>query len=382
MSARRVVSMILPAVSGSSRNLVRGIVDYAAEQGDWHLVLHLWGKVSQQNLASVFQGDGLLFEEVLSSSEMELPAVLPIPAVGMQNDSLVSSAPVVANDHAALGHMAGEYLVEKGLTHLGYVSYMQGNRTEAGFRDAAAQRGIPVESYYLHGDQPELDAAARMRLMEWFQSLPAPTGVLFREDFLAYKVMDWLPREWIPERLGVMGIGNDPLICEITHPTLTSVDRDALAIGRRAAELLHRMMDGEAVKKKVHRLPPGHVVERQSTGLEYTPDPLITRAIQIMKTRMEHPPGVEELCRELHSSRRTLERRCKQAMGRTVWQQQRHLQISKAKDLLLYSEKTLAYISDVCGFRSPQQFSKGFREAVGDTPRGYRRKGASPKIVS
>jgi LacI family transcriptional regulator len=371
MKTKRVVTILLPAVSGTSRDLVRGIADYASEMGDWHLVLHLWGSVGREDFESIQRGDGVLCETPVPTSVIRAPR-WDIPMVGMQDPALLDQGPVVCNDNRVLGRMAGEYLVEKGLTHLAYVSYRDGNVTEEGFRQSAEAAGLPIHVYYLHGEQPELDEGARRRLLDWFEALPAPTGVLFREDYLAYKLMDWLPAEWMPERLALLGIGNDPLVCELARPTLSSVDREARAIGRRAAELLQRMMDGETVPRELHLMPPGHVVERQTTGLDFTPDPLVTRAVRLMEETLEDSMSALEVCRRVGASRRTLERRFSEALGRTIWQQQRHLQIRRARDLLRHGDKPLGYISDVCGFSNPQQFSKAFRQAVGVTPREYR----------
>jgi LacI family transcriptional regulator len=329
--------------------------------------------VSETDYQALLKGDGVLFEDVLSNSERVSPRGLPIPAVGMQNIHLLDRAPVVCSDNLAVGRMAAQYLSNKGLTRLAYVSYNEGNFTEAGFREAAEAQNSPVQSYYLGNEKPELDSIARRRLLDWFEALPPTTGVLFRDDYLAYKVMDWLPPEWIPERLGLLGIGNDPLVCEITRPTLSSIEREGQAIGRKAAELLHRMMEGETVERRLHLMPPGHVVERQTTGLDFTADPLVTRALRLMVSRLEDPQTLPELCRSVGASRRTLERRFSDVLGMTVWEQHRHLQIRRAKDLLRNSDKPLNLVSDRCGFTNPQQFSKVFHKAVGVTPRDYRR---------
>lgn len=371
MKTKRVVTVLVPAVSGASRDLVRGIADFAAERGDWHLVLHLWGAVRRRDFLAIQQGDGVLCELPVASSEIRRPT-WEIPMVGMQDVRLLEQGPVVGTDNAALGGLAADYLIEKGLTHLAYVSYRDGGETERGFRAAAENAGIQMFSFYLGADKPELDPAARQRFLSWIETLPPPAGVLFREDYLAYQLMDWLPKEWVPEHLALLGIGNDPLVCEIARPTLSSVEREARAIGRKAAELLECRMEGEEVERKLYLLPPGPVVERQTTGVEYTPDPLVTRAVRWMEERLEGPGTVDELCRAVGASRRTLERRFTRALGRTVWQHRRHLQIRRAKELLRHSEKPAGWISDACGFGNPQQFSKAFREEVGTTPRAYR----------
>lgn len=363
--------MLLPAVSGLSRDLVRGIAEYAEAQGDWHLVLELYGMVRPDSFQAIQQGDGVLTESLLPLSNPVSPQ-WKIPVVGMQDLRLLKHGPVVSTDNPATGRMAGEYFLEKGMTHLAYVSYAEGNQTEQGLRATAAASEVSCQSYYLGGEKPELDARARKRLMNWFEALPVPTGVLFRDDQLARKFMDFLPAAWLPERMGLLGIGNDPLICGLARPGLSSIERDGRTIGRKAAELLHRMMDGEALPSSPHLIPPSHVVERDSTGIEYTPDPLVTRAVRRMEEHLQNPESIEALARALGASRRTLERRFERALGRSVWRERRHLQIRCARHFLRNTDKSLAWISDHCGFSSPPQFSRVFHEEVGVTPRKYR----------
>lgn len=371
MKPRRVVTVLLPAVSGLSRDLVRGIAEYAEAQGDWHLVLELYGMVRPDSFQAIQQGDGVLTESLLPLSNPVSPQ-WKIPVVGLQDLQLLRHGPVVSTDNPATGRMAGEYFLEKGMTHLAYVSYAEGNQTEQGLRATAAASEVSCQSYYLGGEKPELDVRARKRLMNWFEALPVPTGVLFRDDQLARKFMDFLPAAWLPERMGLLGIGNDPLICGLARPGLSSIERDGRTIGRKAAELLHRIMDGEDLPASPHLIPPSHVVERDSTGIEYTPDPLVTRAVRRMEEHLQNPESIEALARALGSSRRTLERRFERALGRSVWRERRHLQIRRARHFLRNTDKSLAWISDHCGFSSPPQFSRVFHEEVGVTPRKYR----------
>ena len=372
MKAKRVVTVLLPAVSGLSRNLVRGIADYAEQQGDWHLVLELYGMVQDENFRAIQKGDGILTESILPTSPLPSPR-WKIPLVGMQNQRLLKHGPVVSSDNVAMGRMAGEYFVEKGMTHLAYVSYAEGNQSEQGLRQVAAEKNLELKSYYLGNEKPHLDPTARRRLWQWFENLPAPTGILFRDDQLAHKLMNLLPREWVPERLALLGIGDDPLVCDLCRPRLSSMARDGRSIGRKAAELLHRLMDGEDLPFTTHLMPPGQIVERASTGIDYTPDPLVTKAVRWINDHLAEATTVEEICRAVRTPRRSLERRFTETLGRTVWQERRHRQIRKAKELLRHTDKPLGWISDACGFGSPQQFSRTFTQEVGTNPRRYRR---------
>jgi LacI family transcriptional regulator len=368
---KRIVTVLLSAVASSIRDTVRGIADQGKAH-DWHLSLHLWGQVSEAQIRWIRQGDGVIFEGPQQSSPAKVPQ-WKVPAVTVQTPHLAERYPLVSTDYCEVGCRAARYLIQKGLTHLAYLSYADNDPAEAGFRDVAEAAGKPVSIYYLGADQPEFDARARRNLVRWFSRLPPPVGLLMRDDFLAQKVIDWIPPEWCPERLAVMGIGNDSIICELTNPTLSSVDRNAREVGHTAADLLHRMMAGESIEPQAVLLNPGQVIERQSTGLRYTPDPLVTRAVRILEENLADSPGTDALCDRLKVSRSTLENRFKTALGHSVFKQRRHIQIEHVKKLLATTREPMSTIAEQCGFANQQRLTEAFRSGTGTTPIAYRR---------
>ncbi len=377
MEKRKVVTVMVPAVASSMRDLVRGIADYAAEAGDWHLVLHLWGHVNAASAEWINRGDGIVFESPLSTSVVRSPE-WRIPAVAVQVPALGARHPLVTTDYRAVGRMAADYFLEKGLPHLAYLGYRNDEESEAGFRERAREAGVPVETYGLGGEQPELDERARKNVLAWLHSLAPPVGILLREDFVAQKIIDWIPRDWLPERIALLGTGNDSIICEITRPTLSSVDRGARRVGWQAAAWLDRIMKGEKMPPQILRLPPSHIAERQSTGLRYTPDILVTRAVRMIEKNLSNPLTTDALCARLGLSRRTLERRFHAALGCSVLKHRWHLQLEKARRLLATTSEPMSHIAEQCGYGNQQRFAESFRRAVGVAPSRYRRESKHP----
>ena len=372
-SRKKVVTILLPAVASSMRDIVRGIAEEAAATGQWHLVLHLWGQVGEADVRWINQGDGLIFEEPLETSPVTSPK-WTVPAVAVQMPHLAEHYPMVTTDYIQVGYRAASYFLKKGLTHLAYLSYEEGDSAEAGFLEVANEAGQTISTHYLGPDQPELDDRARRDLVHWLAELPPPVGLFTRDDFLAQKVMDWIPPEWMPERLALLGVGNDSIICELTRPTLSSVERNAREIGRAAARLLQRIMEGESMPPQAFLLEPGQVIERQSTGLRYTADPLITKAVRLIEETLADAPPANELCTRLKVSRSTLEKRFMATLGQTIWQQRRHLQLEHAKYLLATTSDSMSSIAEQCGFANQQRLTEAFRRNTGITPSRYRAK--------
>jgi DNA-binding LacI/PurR family transcriptional regulator len=132
---KKIVTVLLPAVASSMRDLVRGVADHA-QAHNWHLVLHLWGHVSEREVNWINEGDGVIFETPRTSSSIRSPE-WSVPAVAVQIPHLAELYPLVSTDYREVGRRAARYLLNKGLKHLAYLSYEEGDSAEAGFLEMA-----------------------------------------------------------------------------------------------------------------------------------------------------------------------------------------------------------------------------------------------------
>ena len=86
----------------------------------------------------------------------------------------------------------------------------------------------------------------------------------------------------VPEEMAILGVGNDPVICETLRPTLSSIDLDARRIGYEAARLLDRKMAGEQANESI-LIPPSHIAVRQSTDLMVIDDADVVQAMRFIR---------------------------------------------------------------------------------------------------
>ena len=182
----------------------------------------------------------------------------------------------------------------------------------------------------------------------------------------------------VPEELAVLGVQNDELVCEAVRPGLSSVALPLVEVGYRASELLDRLMRGEAAPVEPIRLPPIEVIERGSTRMAAVSDPTVARALALIQREATEGLTVEGLCDalELTMSRRTLERRFHEELGRSPHEQIRRTQIQRARELLGSSDLPLIEIAARCGFSSQPFFSNTFLKYAGERPGAYRRRRA------
>src|SRR6185312_340234 len=103
-------------------------------------------------------------------------------------------------------------------------------------------------------------------------------GVFACNDSRGQHVLDACQRVKlnVPEEVAVIGVDDDPLLCELCDPPLSSVVPNPERIGYEAAELLDRLMDGKADVGSLpdeRRIPPLGVVARLSTDVLMIDDP-------------------------------------------------------------------------------------------------------------
>jgi LacI family transcriptional regulator len=247
-----------------------------------------------------------------------------------------------------------------------------------GFRDAVRRRGFPCTKLLVSEDVPRASAwqALHRSLDTWASSWIPPLGILCSTDVLARYLSDLCLRRGkrIPEDAAVVGSGNTALLCDHLEPGLTSVDFGYERVGRRAAELLEQLIEGRRRPARPILVPPSGIQARRSTDAFSIEEPTVAAAMRLIWERSDRPLKVRSLLKEIPASRRTLERRFRDALGRTIRQEIERSRIERAKSLLVETRKPLKVIASASGFTDPQQFSRVFRKSEGRTPHEYRRR--------
>jgi LacI family transcriptional regulator len=81
-------------------------------------------------------------------------------------------------------------------------------------------------------------------LVRWLKHLRPPVGLLAVQDYRARAVIEECDRLGlrIPHDVAVIGMENDPTLCEFCRPTLSSVSRNAWQMGMESAAMLDRLL--------------------------------------------------------------------------------------------------------------------------------------------
>jgi len=98
---------------------------------------------------------------------------------------------------------------------------------------------------------------------------------------------------------------------------------------------------------------------------------LFTLIIDIMKRNLYGKLTVGDICAELHYGKTSLSATFKSVCGSSLMEYYTLLKIAEAKRLLREKNHSIAEISELLQFDSPQYFSKRFKSVTGMTPSAY-----------
>jgi LacI family transcriptional regulator len=176
--------------------------------------------------------------------------------------------------------------------------------------------------------------------------------------------------------VGVIGVDNDELFRELSHPQLTSVEQDAKRIGYEAIALLDRMMTGELPTHRHFIVAPIGVRVRRSTDVLASDDRLVAKTLTVIKSDASDGISVRDIVNSLAISRSSLEAHFKAATGCTIHATIRKVQLEQARNLIFNTTFAIKEIAAETGFKSVQHMTTLFRKAFGQTPARYRKGGA------
>jgi AraC family transcriptional regulator, glycine betaine-responsive activator len=98
----------------------------------------------------------------------------------------------------------------------------------------------------------------------------------------------------------------------------------------------------------------------------------LTRALELMWLNVEEPLCIDELAVRTGISRRQLERRFIRFTGASPTRYYLELRLTRARQLVLQSNRSLTEVAIATGFKSYPHFHRRFRECFGAAPMDYR----------
>jgi LacI family transcriptional regulator len=367
------VLVVLDCSSAWSRGTLRGFLRIADEQG-W-LVHHYDSAADLEQLAAEFPPRAVVLGPPYSGPWPE--RLRDCVSVSINTDAYGEGVASVCLDEARTGELALSHLMGRGFRNVTtFRSGAWGERRERWFREAAARAGASLEPPWWSEER------ARLRLEEqpaaivgWLSSLKRPCGVFALCDAMA-RLLARFARDAnlrIPEDLAIVGVDNDVFQCEVQAPGLSSVAVPWHRFGECAASLVQLGLLGTLSAGRRILVPPVEVITRRSSDAFAVEDPMLMDALTWIGAHSAERLSVSVVSSAVGVKRRTLERRFRSKLGRTVMEEVRRRRVDVARRLLATTGLPLPEIAKQSGFKTATLLSVAFHTEIGLTPGAYRR---------
>lgn len=366
-----LIHLHLPMNWAYSRRLARGVRLGCLDHPDLQLVWTGDTLAELERAVGRERPDGIIAMARDEALETAI-AGWGIKAINVSGRRTRHALPRVQPDHQAIGAMAAEHLHQRGFTHCLFVTDPQ----EA--FAVSRQRGFHERLMALGG---ETTVATRREAEDpvFLRGLPRPVGIALHLDDLATGILAACQEAGlaVPGDAAVIGVNDDDIFCELTRVPLSSVDPASEEVGRRAAHLMAAWIREDRCPPEETLIPPAGVANRVSTDAYTLDDLVVVEALRLMRDEATSGLSLNSLPRRLGVSRRTLEIRFKEALGRTLGSELRRVRQAEARRLLAATDLSIVEIAHRCGFDYANRFSVVFRRLEGCSPVAWRQRARS-----
>jgi len=381
MRAKPRKRTILLALTSTHHGFYRGAARYAAEH-DWHVVADM---IYDATIPVGWRGDGILsfvghWEEL---AKYVISAGVPVVEISSVRKDL--GIPCVMEDNQEIGRLGAEHLLERNFKNFVWAPFCDDAVNEERFQGFAALvrsvgfdcvRLLPVNTRRSARLSRHVNWTLRRRwVIHTIQSLRYPLGIFCYNDCVAADLVDACIEAGIqiPDQVAVLGVDNDPVICDCVQVPLSSVRHDLEGMAYEAAALLDRLINGERPPKMPKRIPPKGVVTRKSTEVLAVEDPKVSAALRYIQGNFSGGNlSVDDVVAHCGVPRRSLERAFRKELERTMLHEILRVRINHAQKLLETTPLSVTDIAAQSGFASLNHFFRVFHARTGLTPRAFR----------
>jgi LacI family transcriptional regulator len=373
----RHVLVLVEIASSVGRGITVGVWRGKRGFGDWRTTVidQLTDERTRPAIAA-FDGDGVI-ARVHDARLAGLLRAKNLPVVDVLASVPNAGFPVVTVDDRAIGREGARHLMDLGHTHFGFVQVTDSEEIWARERReafAAAVGRRPVSVLELTWREATSDAS-RTKMGDWLAALPRPVGVMACSDRMALLVVARCARVGIavPEVVSIVGVDDDPMFCAMAEVPLSSVRIDHSRIGYEASVLLERLMRGETPPSRPVLVAPSGVAVRASSDVFAVEDGAVVSALKLIRQRACGAIHLRDVARHAGVSRTLLQRRFREALGRSVHEEIVRVRLEEAKRLLSETDLAIPVVAERAGIQSQAYLCRLFRSKLGTTPARYRR---------
>ena len=389
-----VVALRMAGIAGQDK--LSGIFEYLAAGHRWNLAIYrtrheFTAKTVRDELARGASGFIVGIPETADALAVLAKTDKPVILMNVPPGPLASRKrgfTLIKSDAETVGREAARTLLAQGV----YKSYaFAGYRTDddwsrergRAFRETLQKAGFIGRMFDVTHFKDRTDD--RATLIAWLKGLPKPCGILAACDDRAYEIVDICNESGIriPSEVGLLGVNNDPILCENSNPRLSSVQPDFHREGYLAARTLDRMMQKAPSTSKPLNLSTSQpllvgikqIIHRESTYPLSNSGLLVQKALAFIGRNAVRRLSVENVADHLRISRSLLDLRFRELQHETVHDAIIRARLSEIKRRLRTTSDTIERISSDCGWTNVNSLKNAFRRETGRSMRDWRKNG-------
>ena len=384
---RVVVALRMAGIAGQDK--LNGIFEHLSSGRRWQLIIYrskvefTADTVRQELMRGT---DGFIVGIPGTEDALREIAATNVPVVLMNVtggglDKRPRNLALVKSDSMAVGREAVHVLMKQGIyrsyAYAGYKTNDDWSRDRGtAFRDTLDAAGFVGRMFDIEHYKDEIED--KSKLAKWLIDLPKPCGMLAACDDRAFEILDACNELGIkvPEEIGMLGVNNDPILCENSIPRLSSIQPDFIREGRLGAELLDRMMSGRSIpeKNRVNLVGIRSIVHRDSTISDSPSGKLVQKVLAYINREAVKGIGVADVARRFKVSRSLLELRFRELMDESVYEAMLRIRMEEAKRRLRFSDDSVSTITADCGWKNATPPKILFKKRFGMSMSAYRAK--------
>ena len=375
------VAMAVMLSNASWRDFLTGFFNYAKRKTHWDIRVVQTAEELERAIPGC-QGIVTGIEPNRRSQALLADGDIPFVAVGSEwKLAKLTNHVCIRNDNEDIGRFCAQHF--RSLGNFAAAGFVPSDIAD----DWSSARGKGFLEAFGHVEKsifhPVAEAGSdrdMAALAEWLKSLSKPAAVMAAWDMRAVQTLSAcrLAHLKVPGQVSVIGVDNDPLLCDFTTPSLTSIAPDHALEGRLAAQTIDRMMRHSSslfplFPQSLLLNTAKKIVERESAKPISPVAVLIARALDFIDAHAAENIKTPDVAAALRVSRSLLDLRFREFHGETVAAAIAKRRLAEVKRLLADTSLSIRTITKKCGFANPNHLKNLFKRRYGLPMREWRK---------
>ncbi|MCZ0756552.1 LacI family DNA-binding transcriptional regulator [Anoxybacillus sp. J5B_2022] len=259
----KTILVVVPDITNTFFSKILRGIEHVAIENDYEVLLGDTGNNVERervylDILRQKKADGMILLTARLESHLLEEIASEFPVVLACEYLEGSTIPTVSIDNVSSARKATEYLINLGHRRIGFISgplnvILSRDRLK-GFRQAMAQHNIPIESFLVQEGDFSFESGYNM-MMKFLALDQPPTAVFAANDEMAIGAIKAIKSKGlrVPDDISVVGF-DDIQFASIYEPALTTISQPMFEIGKKAMELLIKLINKDQLEKNQYIL--------------------------------------------------------------------------------------------------------------------------------